>query len=561
MRSSFVFFTASMICLLLTGLPSMAQLTPTGGNQADEADAYPDDIDPTQFRPDNMEGEPLSLAEAIALGLQNNLDVQVNRYAPYESQMDSEGAWGAFDPTMTANVGQSSSTPIWGNALTPDDGSTATTGDVTFGALIPYVGATVGLTFDGGKNEGSSSFLTPVEPEYTSGLGFSGSLPLMRGLLWNEAWTQVKSSKLSYGAALDEFETSVMNTVQDIISSYWLLVATKEQERVAEKTLESNQALLDQTETQYQVGVVSRVEVVQAEAGVAGSEFDLIVAQNNYRNAQDQLIAAVLGDRLRASTTLIFNPTDNPQYQKVSPVDLEKAVANAFALRPEVKAAQKAIDQSDVQMRFAKNQRLPQFDIVGAYKTNGGAGLTRTDCQDNSTDPPTFIVCPQPTGTGRNWGSSAGALFGDTAGPTGQDYEVKGVFSIPIPNTTARKNVTKAKIQNRRARSSLTRLKQVIIVETRVAARGLLAAAQGVEAAERRRLAAAEQLRAERIRLEHGESTPFDVLLRQTDLVDAESQKIAALKAFRDSQVSLERAEGTILQNRSIMIDQVRALR
>jgi outer membrane protein TolC len=138
---------------------------------------------------------------------------------------------------------------------------------------------------------------------------------------------------------------------------------------------------------------------------------------------------------------------------------------------------------------------------------------------------------------------------------------VKGVFSIPIPNTTARKNVTKAKIQNRRARTQLSRLKQTIIVETRAAARGLLAAAQGVEAAERRRLAAAEQLRAERIRLEHGESTPFDVLQRERDLVEAESQKIGALRAFRNSQVSLERAEGTILQNRSIVIDQVRQLR
>jgi outer membrane protein TolC len=376
----------------------------------------------------------------------------------------------------------------------------------------------------------------------------------MRGLMWNSAWTQVKTSKLAYGASIDEFETTVMDTVQGIISTYWELVAAKEQERVAEKSLESNQALLSQTETQYEVGVVSRVEVVQAEAGVANSEFNLIVAQNDYRNLQDRLISVVLGDRLRAATTLLFNPTDNPQYVAVEPVDLEQAVSTAFALRPEVKAAQKGIDQSDVQLRFAKNQRLPQLDLVGAYKTLGGAGTARAGCDSASPDP-TVPDCP-PSGTGTNWGDSAGALFGNP-----RDYEIKGVFSIPIPNTTARKNVTKAKIQNRRARTQLSRLKQSIIVETRAAARGLLAAAQGVEAAERRRLAAAEQLRAERIRLEHGESTPFDVLQRERDLVEAESQKISALRAFRNSQVSLERAEGTILQNRSIVIDQVRQLR
>ena len=58
-------------------------------------------------------------------------------------------------------------------------------------------------------------------------------------------------------------------------------------------------------------------------------------------------------------------------------------------------------------------------------------------------------------------------------------------------------------------------------VEVRDAIRNMLSAQEWIEAAERRRLAAAEQFRAESIRLEHGESTPFDVLQRERDLVDA----------------------------------------
>ena len=94
----------------------------------------------------------------------------------------------------------------------------------------------------------------------------------------------------------------------------------------------------------------------------------------------------------------------------------------------------------------------------------------------------------------------------------------------------------------------------------RAAARGLLASAQGVQAAERRRVAAVEQLRAEQIRLEHGESTPYDVLLRQSDLVDAESQKIGALQAFRNAQAELERQQGTILETWNVSIANVREL-
>ena len=84
---------------------------------------------------------------------------------------------------------------------------------------------------------------------------------------------------------------------------------------------------------------------------------------------------------------------------------------------------------------------------------------------------------------------------------------------------------------------------------------------EGIEAAERGVAAAAEQLRAEEIRLEYGESTPFDVLLREDDLVQAESQKIAAFQAYRTSLTALDRQQGTILRNRNIAIDEVMTMR
>jgi outer membrane protein TolC len=339
-----------------------------------------------------------------------------------------------------------------------------------------------------------------------------------------------------------------MNTVQAIIDLYWNLVAAKEQERVAEKTLESNRALLDQTEIQYEVGVVSKVAVVQAEAGVAEAEFNLIVAENTYRNSQDALISAVLGDRLRADTSLTLYPTDNPEYHDVEPVDLNKAVATAFAKRPELAAARKTIEQGELQLRFAKNQRLPQFDVVGRVSTRGASG----PINPIAAQPPTIGNL----NAGNSWSDSVDNWFNGA-----YDARVSAQFSIPIPNTTARKNVMKSRIELRRANSQVVQLKQSIIVEVRRAARGLLASAQGVEAAERRRIAAAEQLRAEQIRLEHGESTPFDVLQRQTDLVSAESQKIDALQAFRTSQVALDRQRGTILDARNIVIGSVRELK
>jgi outer membrane protein TolC len=341
-----------------------------------------------------------------------------------------------------------------------------------------------------------------------------------------------------------------MDTVLVIINSYWDLVATQEQVRVAEKSLESTQALLEQTRVQYEVGVVSKVEVIQAEAGVANSEFNLIVSRNDYMNAQDRLIADVLGRRLQADTTLRFNPTDNPPYMGVDPIDVGQAVQTAFENRPELDSADKRIQQGEVALRFAKNQRLPRFDVNFEYRTGGTKGAVKDSIFSD------FPGYTDPTNTGGFGGTFD--YYYQGRGP--RELSALGIISIPLGNTTARKNVSRARIELRQAETQITQLEQSIIVSVRRSARGLLASAQGVEAAERRRIAAAEQLRAEKIRLEHGESTPFDVLQRERDLVDAESQKIGALQAFRVSQATLQREEGTILEDRNVVIEQVRTL-
>jgi outer membrane protein TolC len=135
------------------------------------------------------------------------------------------------------------------------------------------------------------------------------------------------------------------------------------------------------------------------------------------------------------------------------------------------------------------------------------------------------------------------------------------VFSIPIPNTTARANVAKSELELRRANTNVRRVRQDIVLQVREAVRDLASALEGVEAAERGVAASSEQLRAERIRLEHGESTPFDVLLREEALVQAESQRIAALRVYHGSVTSLDRAQGTLLEDRSIVLDQALPLR
>ncbi len=486
-------------------------------------------------------GRPLSIQEAVALSIRNNLDVEVERFAPMISEAENQGAWGVYDPLLSADM-------VWDVAKSPnsfglDDATTSRDrelgGGVGVEQLIPYVGATVSARYES-SSKMTRSTVQAFSPQYDSSFFLEAKVPLARGLIWNQEWTNVKVAGLAYSSSLEGFRASLMDLVQTTVDAYWSLIASRDQVFVAQKSLETARALLEQTKTQYEVGVISRVEVVEAEAGVADRELQVIRSANVYRNAQDQIVNFVLGTELSAISDLHFSPTDDPAAFEPRTVNISRAVDRAFRNRPELQQVGLEIDQGEVNVKFAKNQRLPQLDAEFRYGFVGKAG-----------DPNISQTLGDPPNT-----SSFADAHNDFFKSDGADnFRVMGRFSIPFPNTTARKRVIRNELELRRARTRETRLEQSIILEIRIAARTLLASFQGIEASERRRLAATEQLRAERIRLEHGESTPFEVLQRESDLVEAESQKISALQTYRSSEVALERSQGTILDFHNIVLD------
>ncbi|MFQ5417135.1 MAG: TolC family protein [Myxococcota bacterium] len=510
----------------------------------------------------------LSLQEAIGLGIQNNLGVKVQRFDPLISEEETNVAWGSYDPVWNSEIG-------WDERRTPssssfDVGNAVNTRKVLDGqggitGVLPLLSTQYSAILSSDRTTTNFAFQT-LSPEYTATVTFSLKQPLLRGLIWNEPWTRVKVSNIGYQTSLEAFRRDVMDIVSGIETAYWNLIATHEQMLVAEKSLETSRALLGQTRIQYEVGVVSKVDVVQAEAGVADREFSLIKNTNRYRQAQDDLIDQVLGEQLRPETTLAIQPTDEAKQYIVHDVDVLESTRVAFASRPELQIASREIERMLIQEKFAKNQRLPQFDLEGRYAYRGLSGRQNDDnnpCLFNTTDPrcdptdpafdPSALAAPR-----QSYGDAYDKYF-DSDGAN--NWTFRGVFSIPIPNTAARARARQAGIELRRARTQKRRVEQDIILEIRTAARNIEAAQEGIEAALRAVAAAEEQLRAEEIRLEYGESTPFDVLLREEDLVESESQRIAAYQAYRTSLTALDRRQGTILRNRNIAIDAVLSVR
>jgi outer membrane protein TolC len=515
----------------------------------------------------------LSLREAIEKGLQNGLALEVQRFGPYIANEVLESAWGAYDPLLSTDYLYSSQDTPVASLLTFPNASILERdfrGEGGLTGLVPFTSTGYGVTY-GAQRVQTTDPLSLLSPEIRSSIVFTVTQPLLRNLIWNQPWTTVKTSQVESRAAWEDFRRNVMDTVQAIENAYWALVASAEELRVANKSLETAKALLDQTKTQYDVGVVSKVDVTEAEAGVASREFSVITTKNAYLAAQDQLIDLVYGQGLRPKLEFLIDPTDQPLTESKYEVNLDLAVQKAFSERPELAIAHDEVERQHYLVQYAKSQRWPQLDVVGQYGYQGLTGQPSKDCvipnfsgtfvPGQQGSPCTNFIPLLPPGSVPNSANIMDANQDFFAGRTGLNWSVKGILSIPIGNNTAYHNLERQEFEFRRANSQTKRTEQDIILDVRRAVRNLDSAYEGIEASERARVAADEQLRAERIRLEHGESTPFNVLLREEQLVSAENQKIAALLVYQDSATGLDRAQGTILESHSIVIQEVSTLR
>lgn len=544
----------SMLAVLLAGAFAVhaEEAVDAAAEGSAIASAATSESTPTDLPDGETEVIALSLREAVNLAIENNLGVEVARHAPLIAERDMQIAWGAYDPTFTGDVSYASSRSASGSSSFAPNAD-LTDGGAGISGLIPYLGATLSIEYSASQTKNNP--INTLSPKYETGLDLVARIPLLKNLVWNAPWTQVEVTGLLHSSSLEDFRRVIMDMVLNTAAAYWDLVALKEKLRVAKKSLQTSKALREQTQTQYEVGVKSKVEVIQADAGVASRELEVIRADAVYRNSQDNLTDAVYGVRLTPTASLHIQPTDDPSNFDVYDVDPKIATDLAMKNRPELAILELDIERRETLVRFRKNQRLPQLDLNLTYGTSGLEGKGNLDY---------VFVDPEnidetiPKGTGGRYSDTHDDWFRKRGG---REYSVGGMFSIPLGNTAPRHSVSKARLELRRAKTQLMQLHQQIILEIRRDIRLLEAALKGIDASERQRIAAEEQLRAERIRLEYGESTPFDVLQKESDLVEAEVSKIQAFQLYQTSASALDRAQGTILRTHNIVVGSVSGLR
>lgn len=356
--------------------------------------------------------------------------------------------------------------------------------------------------------------------EWTSSLTLSISQPLLRGRGKSVNTTRIRIAENSRLAANNQVEATVLKAVSDVVKAYWDLVGARETVKVREESLANAERLLDINEKRLSIGTAAALEVLQAKAGVAARQSELINARSQVKDAEDRLKQLLdMRDKDRISPVEII-PTDLPSAANIQ-ADEAQSLERALKHRPELRMAEIERENAGLEKKRASNDMLPQLDLRGSVYQGG-----------------------------KNRGRD-GALR-DITERTNHSYTVGISGSVPIGNRLARGSYHRAQLTERQAEQRLQKTQQEVVLSVRLAVRAVETGKVLVESTKQTRALQEANVEAEEKRLRLGLVTSFEVLRVQEDLTMAQTQEVQAVVNLQKALVDLQTAEGVLLTNLNI---------
>ncbi len=390
--------------------------------------------------------------------------------------------------------------------------------------------------------------INTYSPYYQATLNLSVTQPLLKNAGMNPIKHQLRLAMI--GADSDEAQALVdaSTTIAQVEDAYWDLVAAWRNVAIQEDAL--NQAVLQQQSVirLAKRGAVARITVIESETQVANFQAGVFSALQTVSELQTQLkslIVADSGDPLWRANLVPSSPVQ----ELPSAGDLAEIVALAEQQRPEVRQVVDERRVADLDMVYAKNQALPQADLVVQYFSNGFAGILQpvpnfeTDgCLPNP-------VCPSPPP--HSQGNMTQAFHNMWTGAY-PEFNIAFVVNFPLENNTARGLKQIAGQEQDQANLQRQGLDQRIESEARNVLQSYQSALSRLSSTSRAR-AAAEAVYASEVRKFHrGDSTTFLVLQRQVELAQARGAELEAQTDLNKAVVELQRVEGTILTDNGV---------
>ncbi|OLD21320.1 MAG: hypothetical protein AUJ01_02440 [Acidobacteria bacterium 13_1_40CM_3_65_5] len=470
----------------------------------------------------------LSADEAVQMALEHNIDLNVDRLDPQISDTRVAAAAGAFRPTINTSVQRNSQVQPPASFLFPiATSSEIVSSNTGLAQRLPWFGTSYNVGWTAAHTN-SNSFLNSYNPLVQSGLSINVSQPLVRDLSIDAARQQLATSRTNRDIADTRLRESVVHTTANVKAAYWNLVSALANVEARRSALTLAQELVRVNKAKVDVGTSPPLDLVSAQAEVAANQEQLIIAETTVKQTEDRLRLLIFDTTQRDTWNVKIEPVDSPPVAMPA-VDVDAAVTRGLSERADLARARKEIDNSQIGLKYATSQKLPDVRVNASYQASGlgGTQLLRTGGF------PGTIVGP---GSITSFGTVLSQLFA-------RDFPTWAVgvnVSYPIGESSEQASYARAKLERSQSEERLKSAQAKAIQQIRDAAWKIEMNAKRIETTRAAHELAEQRLDSERKRLEVGMSTSFLVIQAQRDLAQAKQNELGAVLAYDLALVDFE---------------------
>ena len=482
----------------------------------------------------------VTLEQCIQLALENNLSLRITNYQPRLAALNLRGAYGAYDPrfslggTDSFRESKGRQNPL--EFTIPSSETDSFRHNIGLNGVMPF-GTRYSIGLNSSETTGRDSRDFPFG---SYGTGFSASItqPLLRGAWIDGTRMNIKLQKQQVENSSLTVIRQITQTVSSVELAYYALIASRENVKVAEETLALTEQNFSNQKRRAEVGTLAKSQLPQLEAELYSQKASLLSVQNNYADSVNTL-KRLLTDDFGAAQAAELLPVGelNPVQTVFSRNDSWDKALNQ---RPEILQSQITLENTDIRLRYNKNQLYPQLDLRATYGLSGSDSAVV-----KFMDKTPFVES----------NASFNNAFRDVSRGDYPNYSIGLQFSIPIPNRSARASYETAQEQKEQAVLQHKELEQSIMVEIDRLIRDAEYRFEQITVSRQARLSSELALQNETKRYNEGAIENYQVLQAQRDLTNRRYSEINAKVQYLTALSRLAQAEGSTLENNNINVD------
>jgi outer membrane protein len=542
----------------------------------------------------------LSAQDVIALALENNVDIAIQRYGPYlarEVLRRAQGGGFLRDIGQPVSPGPTSVSLEGVNVNTvglPESGSGVSSGGgivIQLGTpppnLDPVLFAYANFQHSTTPSSNLFLYLVPslINDTRTLQVGYTQSFVTgtnaqltygaTRSNLNSPAWyvnpytqgyldlTVTQNLLQGFGISVNnrnirvaknnmkvtdlQLKRQVVTTVSAVLNLYWDLVSFNEDLRIKQEALTTAQNLYEGNQKQVELGTLPVIEATRSAAEVSAAKESLLIAQTNVAQQETVLKNALSRNGIVSQTLdeVHILPLDHiivPDREDLKPT--AELVNMALTQRPEIAQTKINIESSIINLGGTRNYLMPNLQAFFELTNNGLSGQANPSPQNVFGVPPPSLI------------GGYGNLLAQIFGRDFPNYSAGFSLNITFRNRAAQADYVTDQLSLRQSQLQFQKAVGQVRVDVKNAVIGLQQARARYETAVATRSLAQQTLQAEQNRFRFGESTIATVVQAQRDLASDQSAEVQSMANYTHAKVAFDESVGQTLDVNGISMEE-----